>query len=830
MKKTYTKAMKLTNHLLFALALLLLMGSQTAQAQCDNDTIRPSVIAPTDTTISCVEFAALNIDAADTSGLRLNFGFATAMDNCPGAYSVELPPTIHVEVSCGAQTIRRRFAAVDDAGNVSPIVEQSITVIPGSDVEIQLPADSPLGDTLETYPESTFGDCVVSASIYQDLVFDYDCDGLADKIIRTWTIVDWCVDPPLTLNLERLDLDGDMQDGDPYTIKVIGDSTYRMEAGVPVETLGPAASLFTYNQIIIRSDPDSLNSLIVSGQVFNDDGNCQLDSGEPGLANWDFEIVGGHTGRIYPLITDAQGRYSVELCESDSSFSVRMQVPFNYVGNCISSYNHQLPDGSTNFNLDIPVALESGCPLLYVDIAAPRLRRCFDNAYYVQYCNYSDQVIPGASVEVELDNYMTYLGSTIPGSLLQGTTWSFPLGDLDPGACGDFQILFNLSCDAALGQTHCVTAHVYPDTLCEAAAANWSGASIEVDGFCDGDTVRMNISNIGTGDMAAPLNYIVVEDVLMRADGEFDLNSGQTMPLPLVANGATWYLTAEQEPGHPGESMPAIAIEGCGGLNDPGLATAFVQNDANPFVSIDCQDNIGAYDPNDKQVSPTGVGERHLVPANTHLDYLIRFQNTGTDTAFNVVIVDTLSPLLDQATIVPGVSSHAYTFDYPEANIIRFVFDNIMLPDSNVNEPASNGFVKFSIDMQPDLPDDSRIENSAAIYFDFNEPIITNTTFLTIGEEIFGGTTSSQEIYKSGASIKMTPNPAHLQTSVQIDGIGAASGQVVVYDLNGRALLQQNFNTTSFNLNLGKLKTGIYIYECSTMDGELIGTGKLAVF
>jgi len=73
------------------------------------------------------------------------------------------------------------------------------------------------------------------------------------------------------------------------------------------------------------------------------------------------------------------------------------------------------------------------------------------------------------------------------------------------------------------------------------------------------------------------------------------------------------------------------------------------------------------------------------------LTYKIRFQNTGTDTAFNIVVLDTLSDLLDVSTFVPLVSSHPYALEIVDSNVLKYSFENIMLPDSNINEPGSHG-------------------------------------------------------------------------------------------------------------------------------------------
>ena len=110
------------------------------------------------------------------------------------------------------------------------------------------------------------------------------------------------------------------------------------------------------------------------------------------------------------------------------------------------------------------------------------------------------------------------------------------------------------------------------------------------------------------------------------------------------------------------------------------------------------------------------------------MEYLIRFQNTGTDTAFLVVIRDTISPFLDPATVRPGASSHPYTWSLMNNGSLKFTFENIMLPDSNINEAASHGFIKFKIQQQPENLPGTTIHNQAGIYFDYNAPVITNQT------------------------------------------------------------------------------------------------------
>jgi len=125
--------------------------------------------------------------------------------------------------------------------------------------------------------------------------------------------------------------------------------------------------------------------------------------------------------------------------------------------------------------------------------------------------------------------------------------------------------------------------------------------------------------------------------------------------------------------------------------------------EANPIIDdLTPENNIknctvevrGSYDPNDKQVDPIGDGPSgEVYNLDQMLSYLIRFQNTGTDTAFTVVLRDTLNSNLDFETVVPGASSHNYEATFESEGVLAFTFPNINLPDSTTNEPESHGWV-----------------------------------------------------------------------------------------------------------------------------------------
>jgi uncharacterized repeat protein (TIGR01451 family) len=140
----------------------------------------------------------------------------------------------------------------------------------------------------------------------------------------------------------------------------------------------------------------------------------------------------------------------------------------------------------------------------------------------------------------------------------------------------------------------------------------------------------------------------------------------------------------------------------------------------------------GSYDPNDKLVFPRDL---YHIQNDSILDYTIRFQNTGNDTAFTVVVRDTLPLDVDTRTFEMGAASHPYTYSLTGNGILTFTFANILLPDSNTNEPLSHGLVNFRIKPILPLQLGQEITNAADIYFDFNPPIRTPDATVVVTDE-----------------------------------------------------------------------------------------------
>ena len=129
-----------------------------------------------------------------------------------------------------------------------------------------------------------------------------------------------------------------------------------------------------------------------------------------------------------------------------------------------------------------------------------------------------------------------------------------------------------------------------------------------------------------------------------------------------------------------------------------------------------------SYDPNDKTVYPIQVSPGY----NDWLIYTIQFQNTGTAPAFNIRLEDTLSDLLDFSTFEVIGYKHANTYNLTNDKLTIF-FPNIQLPDSTTNEPESKGYFQYRIKPISGLAEGTEINNTAHIFFDYNDAIITNT-------------------------------------------------------------------------------------------------------
>ncbi len=233
-----------------------------------------------------------------------------------------------------------------------------------------------------------------------------------------------------------------------------------------------------------------------------------------------------------------------------------------------------------------------------------------------------------------------------------------------------------------------------------------------------------------------------------------------------------------------------------------------------------CELAYTPYDPNAKYVSPEGIGASGIIPADTALTYTVQFQNTGTFAARDIYILDTLDADLDLATLVVLGSSHPMDVQILPGNVLRFNFPLIWLPDSNSNEPASHGWVHYYIDQKQNLAPGTVIENTASIYFDFNAPVVTNTTINTLENP------AAIEQFVSENGVAVFPNPASDEINLVFEK--SFMGTIMLTDALGRVVQLQRINTnTTAKLMLENLPAGVY--SLVIQDGEKQVVKKIVV-
>lgn len=305
-------------------------------------------------------------------------------------------------------------------------------------------------------------------------------------------------------------------------------------------------------------------------------------------------------------------------------------------------------------------------------------------------------------------------------------------------------------------------------------------------------------------------------------------------------------------------------------------------------------DSIGApvscsFDPNDKLVTPQGYGAAGAVDIDTDwLTYTVRFQNTGNDVAYNVVIRDTLDADLDWSSLWIAATSHPLTsITVNEAGLATFTFNQINLSDSLANEPQSHGFIKYRLAPVNGAPHGTQIQNTAYIYFDLNSPVATNTVLNTLvdcelystqisyngsdsltstaaesyqwyynGNIIPGATSQTLHIVSPGdyvvstvsvfgcsstdsmqvltvgleehvnIGINVWPNPSNGDFMLAINETCEA---VEIVDISGRVLQHHSGSKNVWHINSsGSLEPGIYIIR-ALKEGKQIGVTRIVV-
>ncbi len=217
---------------------------------------------------------------------------------------------------------------------------------------------------------------------------------------------------------------------------------------------------------------------------------------------------------------------------------------------------------------------------------------------------------------------------------------------------------------------------------------------------------------------------------------------------------------------------------------------------------------VNSFDPNDKtclegtSIAQTQVGD--------YVHYLIRFENTGTANAKNIVVKDEIDTTkFDISSLVALSGSHDFVTNVSNPNVVEFIFENIQLPFDDAN---NDGYVSFKIKTKSTLTIGNSFSNTAHIYFDYNHPIVTNT-YTTNVQNVLATT----EAGKQNAVISIYPNPVKDVLNIQ------SKNEIVkaeIYDAAGRIISSVNVKGNS--VPVSELSKGNYILKAFTKDKVIV--------
>ncbi|WP_461491559.1 DUF7619 domain-containing protein [Pontibacter sp. HJ8] len=428
--------------------------------------------------------------------------------------------------------------------------------------------------------------------------------------------------------------------------------------------------------------------------------------------------VGKGSYTLEPVFEEQKGKLITQTCTSENNSN---EIRFENYGNIATGYN---------FGVNLTLS-----PSLSVSVSSDRRRRCFESVTKVRYANTGFAPAENAKLYLQLPSEVELLSADKPYTRLADGTYEFTIGTVGANQSGTITLQDKVTCgdESVRGRTVCTRAWITPSNN----APSKPTPTISITGQCNYDLgmVRFVIKNTGQADMTDPKLFRKYIDGDLSSIEQFRLASGDSLVLWVPTSGMTVRLEADQPEGNGDNQLASVTVEACRtSATQTGFSTGIVNlmpaDEEEAEVAEECLPIIDSFDPNDKLVTPAGRTKERYTPTNTALKYKIRFQNTGTDVAYRVVVVDTLSEHLDLSTLQLGTASHTHRLEVSGKGrpVLTWTFDNIMLPDSTANEPGSHGYIQFSIKPKADLPEKTAVENFADIFFDYNSPVRTNVT------------------------------------------------------------------------------------------------------
>jgi uncharacterized repeat protein (TIGR01451 family) len=702
-------------------------------------------------------------------------------------------------------------------GSITPFTSQ-----PGQPITVQLVSDATVVGAGFSLQVQYTGSCApISAMIYAIAQVDCNNDGTIDSTLTNGV--------PMIVYSTSNSYTGITQNGS-FMLQNISAGNYSVAVdpnwlnanGYILNSINPSMLSITsggaYTFALSLGCATSSSLQCLSGTIYYDlNGNGAWDNGENVVSNAAVNI--NYNGQNYLTYSNTSGNYSITY-NGNTGDSVWIGLNSNWLNSigCSPTFTPGLyvlsapctpgmPPASINLGVNCGSNLPNNCysgyvfcdangngimnagelPIPFAPVylgVSPNSNSSItvytDSTGYFSYCG---QIGTSNTAIAWLNSrWLAYQGYTANSSLI--TLVGSATGNNQPGffavncggiSCTDLWTTVtpwigyyqNTTAQIKLswGNYGPISAGNYQLTLTYPIGVTVNLASIQNSGYTiSGNTITWNLANLN----ATFTNHDFIS---------FQLPSG-------LINGAQHYFTSTISP---------INSTDCNLVNNSSSLLQILGN---------------SYDPNDKTVqrsdfyttTPISMGAE-ILDANQQdvLTYTIRFQNTGTAPAQNVYILDTLSSNLNWSTFSLINATHPVQVVHQPNGLVRFEFNQIWLADSTTNEPESHGSLVYRITEKSTCLAGCEIKNTAYIYFDWNEAIITNTTY-NVNESINGidqDETNDWVLY---------PNPA--KNSIQIRGLETFKYEI--YDFAGKLLLHGE-GTENEKLDIRELMTGAYI-------------------
>ena len=601
---------------------------------------------------------------------------------------------------------------------------------------------------------------------------------------------------------------------------------------------------------------DSAN--VLSGNVFADiNRNCLKESGERGIQN--FIIKAEKGSEVAYSSSDIKGHYIFDDLDT-GKYKITIERPL-FKGStlihapfCDSSAQVIFPAFGSNKTFDAGYNV-TFCPALEINIVSTRRRRCAKGTATVSYCNRGFESSPATYVTVVYPSFLKLISAsksytsvqTIAGSasMSLGTGekgFLFNVGELKSGQCDNIQITDSVICgiEEIRGSTICTQAHISGTGPCQTVPESHQ---LNVYSGCKGNQLVHVVKNNGA-DMSDSSSFEILLNNKLALSKKLKIASLDSIIVYYSSTGSYTYTFQSEDLPNPLVGKVIYSTEGnaCKQIfwKDQGyeLSKGYILQlpDYSSLKSAsNCLPIVDSYDPNDKSVFPAGIyadGNAGLIEADQKLTYTVRFENTGSDTAYQVIVKDILNENLELRSLSMLSSSHPYTYSITGINKpeLKIVFDHINLLPKKVDSTRSGGYIQFSISPKSDLPLKTTIRNWAGIYFDYNSPIFTNevsnTTWKTfrnidpalknlvkvIENNSVLGTSSLHEV----SELNIYPNPTSGLLQVNCKG----KSVINIYNSLGY-LMYSKESEGQTEVNLMGQSSGIYLIEIINNDGRI---------